>query len=632
MKKLITLVLIPLILMLPILFFTIPTISLGTDNINMIKHFNGDEASLVQFAAKTYAHFIVPLEDNVTYPQLFYYTAGIFLIPYTLINGVNYQVIVIGLRWLNVIAALASAVFIYFLCLRFFKSIFVGILSSLLLSTIPIHLGWLTISRPHQLELFFILVVFYFCFEAVEKERIGPLIPAAVFTGLATATKFGGLFVIPVVLFTYISILLRVPPEELADSLKKKARFISICSAGLVLFVSSMPFIAVKLYFRYQDKFHILKINSINDFIHSKNFRLLLLASVLAALASCMWFLINFLAKKHLNKTNFKKYRPLFLIDKSILFLFNLLIANAGIFLLFNPTYIIFPETTVKQMGIQFAKTTMSTSFNPGITKSVFDPAAGIWFRMLFGDLVLNKWVGLLFAVYIIYEIIAFKRNREHSRKALIQRLLFWFYGGNLLLFLYFCVSHKADHYLIPIAAVMGICLSFGILRIYKSLNGRWLKSAFVIPASFIILAGFQQRLAFLSERFAIKKGYSNKDTAVLIGKWMEEKFPPGSSIWVDSNEYYLSPIFKNVKFMFWHEAIENHIGDIRQDEPDIVVITNAYDSTLQNAAKFEKAIESGIIKGFNFKKKFNYEGSYAKQGVYKQIDIFAKLAPKGGL
>ena len=286
-------VLVPLFLIMPILLFAIPCIPPGTNNLRMIYHFDQDEGSLVEFAGKTYSKGVVPLEYNVTYPQLYYYLAGIFLFPYTLLKGINYQVIIITLRSFNVLIEILTIVFLYFFCLKFFKSIWVGILSCLLLATSPEYLSWLINSRPQLLEILFILVAFYFYFKLVEKYNRGVLLAMIVFTGLATATKFGGIFLLPIAFLTYLYSILKVPILDSIEYLKDRSKIIYTLSALLMVISLSTSIISVLVYLKIPEKFHILGIWSLKEFLHFRNFRILLLVSVILFLFSLLWFVLN---------------------------------------------------------------------------------------------------------------------------------------------------------------------------------------------------------------------------------------------------------------------------------------------------------------------------------------------------
>lgn len=624
-------IVIPFLLVLPILWLVLGTIALGTDNLRMIKHFDVDESTLVEFAGKTYSHIFVPLEDNVTYPQFFYYLAGIVLFPFTLLKGINYQMIAIILRSLNTFAGMLTAIFIYFFCLKFFRSILAGILGSLLFSTIPGYMCWLVNSRPHPLEILFILLVFYFCFRIVEQYRPKFLIGAIIFCGLATATKFGGLFLIPIIWVACLYYIVQLRTPALVNYLKPKIKWVYLYTSGIILILALIPVAAIQLYFKYQNKFYIFGIKNFNDFLHYRNFRLLLLFVGILILGALIWLVINMLAQKFLkNNSLTEKYRYIFILDKSTLSLFYIFVNNLLIFLLFNPSYFLFPLSTFKRMGIQFAKSTMSTSLDPGLSRPIFDPKGFVWLKMLFEDSMVNVWFGLLVLAYFIYEVIYFRKNWRSSREFVFQRLLLLIYSVFLFIILIIFLSHRPHHYLLPIAMALSILSSFGIIAIIRQAKTNFFRRFLILVFGVVLVLGFYMRFGYLAKLYELKTSMTSMaDTGLLIGEWLKNNFNSNVKIWVDSNEFYIPPEFKNVYSIYVTDAIENNFENIKRIGSDILVITSAYDPFLKNAQKVEQAIKEGRFKGFRLEKVFNYEGPLVKEGWYKTIFVYSKVSHK---
>lgn len=621
-------IVIPILLLLPVLLFSLPIITLGTDDLMMIKHFNADEAILIKHAGKIYSKIFTPIEENSIAPQFFNYVAGIVLFSYTFMKGVNHQVIAIGLRELDLLLALISTVFIYFFCIRFFKSILIGILSSLLFSTTPAFLLTLLASRPHPLEILFLFIAFYFCFSVLEKPDKKSLFLAIFFSGLATATKFGGIFMIPTLLVTYMYSIWKSSPYSLNESLKRKAKSIYIISVIIMFCSASIPFIALRLYLKIPEKFLVYKIHNLFEFIHSRSFRLLLLMVASLFLYALLWIIINFLSNKYstINFEKNKRIRYLFIVNKSFLFLFYIVLFSLAMLFILNPHYFLFPKETLRYfVRIQLAKMTMGTAFNPGLNKPIFDSGGLIWLKMIFDDYVLNKWFALLFLFYFFYEVYTFRKSRKSCLVFTIQKGLFWLYGLILLLFLVIFVSHKPHHYLIPIATVMGILISFAIFQIPKQFEVKLIRYPLFLIFVLILCFGFYRRTTLLVNHYNIKRSHNNKETGILIGNWLKKNFDNNCKIWTDSHEFYIPPSFKNVSFMYSYEDINNYLDDIDLMDADILLITNAYDSYLQNAAKVNEAIKEGALKSYQLVKSFDYKGHYAKEGVYKKVFVYSK-------
>ena len=157
-----------------------------------------------------------------------------------------------------------------------------------------------------------------------------------------------------------------------------------IYAAISLTFLASVliPPLAVLAYSLLKNKFIIFGINSTTDFLHSRNFRLILSVSVLLFLSGCAWLYIHLLCLRAS-----KKAQPLFVLNRSLLVLFYTTISTALLFLALNPSHWVFVES-IKQTGFQIAKSTMGTSFNPGFKRPIFDPAALAWFKTLFDNLI----------------------------------------------------------------------------------------------------------------------------------------------------------------------------------------------------------------------------------------------------
>lgn len=622
---------VPCLLIAPIIGFVWGPLTAGTANLRMIIHFDIDESTLVEFAGRTYSKGIIPLELQASYPQFFYYLAGIVLFPYTFFKGIDHQAIVIVFRCLNTMAGISTAILLYFLCLRFFNSVFVGILSSLLFITSPGYLWWLLNSRPHPLEIFFILAVFYFSFRLVEHYKLKVLIAAIVFAGLATATKCAGIFTVPVIWAACLYNIAQQKTTELSGYLSKKFKLINLISLFLACIAIIIPLAAISFYLKFQNKFYFLGIQNLFDFIRHRNFKVMTIAAILLFLAALFWLVVNFLTNrlsKHRPAAMPEKFSYLFILNKGILILFYIVASNIAMFLLLNPSYLIYPLNTIKAMAAHFAMTTMTAVINPSLSKPIFDFTNLAWFNMLFFDNRLFNWCfALLFFWYIGYEILSFKKNWLYSRCFLIQRGLLLLYSVVLFLFLILIVHHRNHAYLLPVEMVFGILIALGITQTVKKIRFKFLKSLFILSISILLILGFYTRLGKLIEWHQIKVANCHiTDTGIVIGDWLEAHHDSNIKIWKDTPEFYVPPKFKDICFMYLNDTIENNFEEIKKIEPDILIIANPYDGSLGNAQKINLAIKEGKLRGYVLEREFKYEGTLEKNGTYKKIFIYKKL------
>lgn len=623
--------LIPCLLILPVLFFSLPLITKGADNLRMIGHFDPDEASLVEYAGETYSHVFVPLKENAAYPQLFYYVSGIFLFPFTFLHGINHHVITIVLRASNVLYGVATGILIYFLLFRLFKSVWIGIISSLLFTTTPEYLWWLVNARPHPLEILFILMIFYFCLMMVDAYRKKLLIATAIFIGLATATKLGGLFTVPPVLFTCLYSFSKVKTADLKNYLKNKASLIHFICITMLIVSILIPIVSAFLYMRLHEKFFVLGIDNLSEFMHSRDYRLLLAGSLFLFLISFFWFSVNIFSRTaYKDNAQAEKFKNILVINKSFLTLFLILSTTFLIFIIFTPHYLLYPLKTVKKTGFQFVKSTMSTSLDPGLHKPILDSGGLVWFKMLFDNSIFNSWFGALFLMYALIELFNFRKEWNNNRTSLIKRLILWSYIITLFSILVIFLSHRPHHYLLPIAMTMCILIGYGIVAIAKISPHGPVRSFLIVIVSWLLIAGFYDRSHRITYLYDAKAGKVNAiDTGIVMGEWLKDHYDTNSIIWKDSSNFYIPPEFKKIAFMRHEDDISSYFSQINQLEPDLMVITSRSDKNLTNVRKVEAAIESGALRGFNQVKKFLYTGPLALDntefGAYIYIYIYER-------
>ncbi len=618
-----------LLIALPILFILIPMLNLGTDNFNMVRHFDRDESDLIEFAGKTYSHGLIPLEKDIAYPQLFYYASGIFLFPYTLLKGIDYHLIIVYLRSFNLLMVFISLIFTYFFALRFFKSRFAAFLSCLLLATNK-QIFWLAVnSRPHLLSMFFILAAFYCCFKIVEKYQKGVFILAGIFTGLAAATNLFGIFLIPSLSIALFYSFTKEKTADLLTGLKSKFRLIYALSFSLICTAAIIPAFCIFMYFKRTRWFNFIGIYSLQQFLNFRNFKILLLACMLVIAIGILWFVINYFTSVSVRKhTTEDGNRPLLLFDKSILYSVLLIIGTGLVFLCTNPAYFLFPIQNIKTLLVQLAQTTMGPQLNY-FRRPIFDFNASQWFLMLFDNNVFNVWFGILLLAYALYEIFNFKNNWKRNRDFVMQRILIWVFVLFLFLVLFICVSHRPHHYLLPMVPLLGVLIAFGINETMKWIRITWLRWLCMGIFSGLLLLGFYFRFQGIFEFWRFKKQCNSGEFGMIIGKWLQDKFPRTATIWKDSQDFYIPSYFDNIDYIKAADNITQKYSDIIKINPDILVITSEFDLELKNAQNIEKAINVGVLRNYKKIKIFKYSGPLelgkTDHGKYKEIVIYAR-------
>lgn len=598
-------ILVPVLLILPVIWFSFPAVFHGVDNMRMLIHFDNDEAELIKFSGKIYSQGLVPMNGYYfAYPQFFYYLAGIILGPYTFLKGIDYKVITVALRCLNVASLSLVIIFLYFFIRRFFKSIAAAVMACVLLATTPQYLWWAVNSRPHPLEIVFILMIFYFSFLIIEKYRKGFLIGAIVFSALAASVKYGGFFLIPVIWAACVYNIVKQDPRELSGYLKPKIKLIyGICVTVFILTIALAGF-GLSLFLRYEKTLQKVHVNSLRDFLGMRDFRLL--TGVLGALVflTAVWLFVNMLSGRFLKNRQPDLGNPwLLYVNKSIFVLVGIAAGVAGIFLVFNPTYWLFPKQTLKAFIYQFALTSTGTGFNMGVNKPLIDATTIAWFKMLFDDVLLTPWLCLLFFPYLAFELISAKKNWRLQKEFFLKRLIFLLYGLFLFLVLFLFVSHRAHHYLLPIIIPLYTLAVFGIIEIVKKTKNIRLKRVLTLIFAVFFSAAVYAHAAKSMELRQVKLKRGSDDTGVKIGNWLEQNFSPETKIWKDYYTFYIPLKFNNFYFPVKDRVI--NAEELKKINPDILILTSS-----RGVKKVKELSVSGKLPVYKIAKEEKYKNS----------------------
>lgn len=574
-------ILIPFLLVVPFLILIWPLIGAGIQNGNMIRYFDSDEYDLVEFSARTYAHGLIPLEYLAAYPQLFYYLGGIVLFPLTFFNGVDMRVIAMCLRGLNFTAAIASMLFLYYFVLRFYKSLTMAILASSLFITTPQIVGFMLNSRPHLLSVFFTLAMFYYCFKATQDYKPYFARQAVVFNGFAAATNFFGFLNLPALWITNFYHLFKMREGELSDFIhRRKAQAYGI--SALIFIVSlAIPLAAIAAFFKFPKWFHGIGIFDLRHFLDYRNFKILILFSLALFLAAALCAIFNFISLRV-----FKRW--IALTSAALTSGFFVFFIVFFLFLLLNPYYIFFPLLSVKATVLQIASTSMGSRLN-AFVRPVFDPAGFIlWFKMLFDNNLLNIWFGLLLMPYLIYETVNFKNNWKNSRDEFFQRFILWSNCIFVYLVLSICVSHRPHHYFLQVSAILGVLLSWGLVKSIRQLKARALKTVLLCAYSILLFLGFHMRVAPLANFYRFQKGKS-ADIALTAGKWLEDHYGAQTGILKLGRYFYLPPRFQKVFYVTDTAGVNQIMGLMDKNQLQVMVLpeNSGADLKLISAAGF---------------------------------------------
>ena len=179
-------------------------IPIGSDDLRMTNVFSIDESDIMTHLWNMYVtHFDTP--------PIFKYGGVFYMIPvgmlhiWALFFDVSEQTVVIVARLYCSLAGVGCLWLTYLLGRLVFGGM-VGVLAAYMLGLNPTFLRWSTESHPDLPQLFFILMSLFFVCRYIHRPTPKTLVWASLGAGLAFATKYAGMFLIPVLfLSVYLS-------------------------------------------------------------------------------------------------------------------------------------------------------------------------------------------------------------------------------------------------------------------------------------------------------------------------------------------------------------------------------------------------------------------------------------------
>jgi len=200
----VTLLLLAVLAVVP-LGYGVPVLGLGLDDLDMVRHFDDDEWGLYQVWIQAYTQgplYAPEFDPFLGYPKLFYNTAGVFLYPYSQLNGEDVGAVITTLRSLNTVFGIGAVFVLFFLTRYVFRSNWTAFIASGLFALTPQFLSWTTNSRPNPLEWLLILTSLLVLVRMCERFSFRLVLLAILAGALAFATKYGAtpiLILVPLV-------------------------------------------------------------------------------------------------------------------------------------------------------------------------------------------------------------------------------------------------------------------------------------------------------------------------------------------------------------------------------------------------------------------------------------------------
>jgi len=563
------------IVLIHFVWFAWPLILPASENERLVSTFNVDEGRHVRIL-KYAVHWDIPaLEDEFekyvhSYGNLYFVAA---LVPCWLINvitPISEQQIIVVLRLVSTLFGILTVLLAFLLAWRYFGRL-TAWLSTFLLLTVPLEfLRQSTVSHPDMTQLFFLALGIYFCCLLIETSEWKWLLWASVSAGLAMATKYSGLFMLPLI---WMIIIVQTFSEKDSPLINAdRTRFLMYVRLAIA-FLGIMGVTAgIVITPDFFDKYLIVGERTIRD---TPYLQTLNTARIAAIFAGSILLLVSVLK---IAWSAVEKNTNLFNILRRIIFS---IVTFGLVFSIFSP----FSLVRLNLLKGLY-KQTIYTEFGIGI---IPEGSGFAWLEILASHHFLNISIFILAAINLIVVVYTVFKNKE--KRALTPTNLLWIWVIFYLGFLIFRVNRYELRYILPVAPFLIILGAHTVSLWIEYATRHKSKKPLLASSIFILLAlgGFQLSKSLdyiLKYRYRISHRVETS-VSVKAGNWLLENYPAFTGILYDQYSY-IPPVFKDV-----HPTFGGTIQLLKDLNPDLVVvnmkIANRYFDNIQNAHRYAK-------------------------------------------
>ena len=350
------------------------------------------------------------------YGHLFFDLA---LLPLWLRRGpIGDHTIILTLRLVSWTFALATLVMLFGATRRFCGLLSAAIATALLALT-PVFVRWSVISHPDMVQLFFITVCLYAIGRRLDRGAWGWTVAAAAAAGLAFASKYAGLFILPIVWGA--EFVAPIAGPRVSDRAVAASRAVAgalapaLVVAGVLL---SPAFVAAHL--TVDGSIAPELVGRVEHLI--QQLRLLLVRGGMALGALVAWW-------RPIERSARLRWMAVMLVTTSVVFV--------AVFTTVSPD---------SWRGFAFAKGLITEASFAELN----DPEPTEWFRVLVGPYVLSR---LLFIFVVAGAVAAVWRLRDSSQLMFEKVCLAWvlLFGAVVVL----GMRQRPPHYLLPLLPAM---------------------------------------------------------------------------------------------------------------------------------------------------------------------------------
>jgi hypothetical protein len=584
-------------------WFAWPIVWTASENIRIVSVFNADEAHHLQIIRDAISQRTPRLEFG-NYGHLYFNIAlfPLFLMAY--FNQVSDQHIMVVLRLVATIFAVATIAATFVLTRRYFGQ-FAAWLTAILLAIVPLKfLEFSVVSHPDVPQIFFLVVGVYFCCRFLEQEDFRWLIWSSAFAGLAFATKYGGIFLLPIIWMVLVAWIIK------SDSSQTKIRAIQFARVArcvvavvgiicaIVGFVITPEFVG--RYFAADGRIDdVLQIR----FLHSVRIATIFIGCslLIVVILKRIWEAIARIPKL-----------------AACLSKITLSVATFCVVFLVTSPFSFYRLNFLKGMYFEARHTAFGHWFkasNNGL----------MWFHVLLSPQLIDFFIMGLAAVGLVLTAYTASRNGWRN-PVLTPELVMWAWIAFYIGFLILRVNFRAEIYLLPVIPFLIIFstrwVNHTVNYAAKKLPRKFLP---ILVSAILLIIGGVEVPKSLSRVCKWRQSVMNREQnsiSVRAGKWLASNFSSANRILYDYYSY-VPPSFLDA-----HNTWGGTIEILEDLKPNIVIVNkliSARFSDIRQATRYYEGKNEFMKKHEYYKALRDGRAGYMLIRDFRHIEVYGR-------
>ncbi|MBT6048350.1 MAG: phospholipid carrier-dependent glycosyltransferase [Candidatus Scalindua sp.] len=567
------------------IWFAWPLVWIASENSRLVSAFNADEVRHLQILNEMINQRTLKVNSGfTTYGHLFFNVAFIILFPLSCFVEVSEQQIIVVLRLVSVIFAVATVTVTFLLTRRYFGQ-FAAWLAAFLLSIIPLSfLHYSVMSHPDTVQLFFLVLGIYFCCRLLEEDRMKWVIAASSAAGLAFACKYTGLFLLPIIWMICIVKTIIVSDKNLIKinmiQFARFARFARYVTAAIgiacvILGIIVTPELAARF---------IAADGSIDSSSYGySGVKFLTLMRITTVISGCCLTLLS------ITKFVWSAIGRSLKLSYSIKKVVFSLIAFGVIFFLASPYSFV---------RLNFIKNFYFQSKHMSFGHVVKVNSSGLeWISILSSSKLLGEFILSLVAISLVLTI--YNVSRNGWRQLLEPQYAIWAWVILYMGVLIFRVNTRSPQHLLPVLPFLIILSTLPVNRAINYAKRKLSRKHVIVLqiAILFIIGGIEISKSGISEYRKSTISHEQCAISVKVGQWLSNHYSASTRILYDQYSY-IPPFFPDA-----YVTMGGTIQMLETLKPYIVIVNEAISERFSdiNLARVHVSGES------EFKRRYEY-------------------------